>query len=68
MIAGSYNNFTAGELSPRLYGRTDLAKYFNGCKTLHNMLVWPHGGVFRRPGTRFVAESKFSTGKRSIKA
>lgn len=50
-------NFTAGEISPRLEGRTDLSKYFNGCRTLENFLVHPHGGTSRRPGFRFVAES-----------
>ena len=30
--AAAFSNFTAGELSPRLDGRTDLKKYFNGCK------------------------------------
>ena len=34
-------NFTAGELSPRLEGRPDLAKYFNGAATLENYLVYP---------------------------
>ena len=34
----AFTNFTAGELSPRLDGRTDLGKYFNGTKTLENML------------------------------
>ncbi len=46
----AFTNFTAGELSPRLDGRTDLSKYFNGCKTLQNFLVHPHGGATRRPG------------------
>ncbi|WP_272701537.1 hypothetical protein [Desulfovibrio sp. Fe33] len=50
-------NFTAGEISPRLEGRTDLSKYFNGCRTLRNFHVHPHGGATRRPGFRFVAES-----------
>lgn len=49
-------NFTAGELSPRLDGRTDVAKYDNGCKTLENMLVHPQGGATRRPGTKFIGE------------
>jgi hypothetical protein len=53
-------NFTAGELSPRLEGRVDLAKYANGCRALENMLVHPHGGASRRSGTRFVAEVKDS--------
>ena len=29
-----YTNWTAGELSDRLDGRTDLTRYFNGAKTL----------------------------------
>ncbi len=51
------SNFTAGELSPALYGRADLAKYFNGCRTLENMMVMPHGGAFKRPGTSYIAET-----------
>lgn len=50
-----FTNFTAGELSPRLDGRTDLAKYFNGCKKLQNFLTFPQGGVTRRPGTQHIA-------------
>ena len=56
----SFTNFTAGELSPRLDGRTDISKYFNGCKTLNNFFVHPHGGAARRPGTIFVREVKNS--------
>lgn len=48
------NNFTSGELSPRLDGRTDIQKYVNGSKKLENFLVHPHGGASRRPGTKFV--------------
>lgn len=57
----SFSNFTAGELSPRLDGRTELSKYFNGCKTLQNFLVVPQGGATRRPGTEFIAEVKTSS-------
>jgi len=56
-------NFTAGELSPRLDGRTDIAKYGNGCKTLQNFLVHAHGGATRRPGTQYIAEVKSSSAK-----
>ena len=45
----------AGELSPRLGGRTDLAKYQNGLKTCLNAIVQPHGGVMRRPGFKYIA-------------
>ena len=34
----AFTNFTAGELSPRLDGRTDLYKIQNGCKTLQTLL------------------------------
>ena len=55
------NSFSTGEVSPRLSGRVDLAKYGAACECLHNYLVLPQGGVTRRPGTRQVAEVKTST-------
>lgn len=54
-------NFTAGEFSPRLNGRVDIAKYYNAARTLENMIVHPHGGASRRLGTVFVAETKDSS-------
>jgi hypothetical protein len=60
-VAVQLTNFTGGELSPRLDGRNDLAKYSSGCKTLQNMVVYPHGSAARRPGTSFVAEVKTSS-------
>lgn len=51
-------NFTAGELSPNMYGRTDIEKYYNGCMTMENFLVLPQGGAYRRPGSRYVASVK----------
>ena len=59
----AFSNFTAGELSPRLGGRTDLSKYYNGCNQLTNFLVHPHGGASRRPGTRYVAACKSASAK-----
>lgn len=52
-------NFTAGELSPRLMGRVDIARYANGAKVIENGVVVVQGGVVRRPGTRFAAAAKF---------
>ncbi len=57
----AYTNFTAGQLSPRLDGRTDLSKYYNGAKQLTNFTIQPHGGATRRPGTRFIHEVKSSS-------
>ncbi|MBU1002373.1 MAG: hypothetical protein KKE73_07600 [Proteobacteria bacterium] len=54
------NAFTAGELSPHLDGRTDHEKYYCGCRRLENFIPRPHGSVYKRPGTRFVAQAKDS--------
>lgn len=54
------NAFNAGELSPQLEGRTDLAKYYSGCRTLENFLIFSYGGATRRPGTKFIAQAKNS--------
>lgn len=56
-----FNDFTGGELSPRLKGRTDYKKYFQGSETLLNFVVLPQGGVTRRPGTQFAALAKDQT-------
>lgn len=53
-------NFTAGELSPRLYGHVDFEKYKNGIKTGLNALCIPHGPIDRRPGFEFIKEVKTS--------
>jgi hypothetical protein len=53
-------NFTAGELSPKLFGQTNLDKYSNGVETLENMTVFPQGGATRRSGSRFICEVKNS--------
>lgn len=52
------NSFAAGELSPLLDGRTDLAKYYIGVKTLLNMICFPTGGATRRGGTKYIGEVK----------
>jgi len=62
-VAVQLTNFTGGELSPRLDGRNDLNKYSSGCKTLENMIVYPHGSAARRSGTQFAAEVKDSSKK-----
>ena len=60
-VAAQLSNFTAGELSPRLDGRNDLAKYSAGCATVENMVIYPHGAAARRPGTTFIAEVRDSS-------
>lgn len=48
-------SFAAGELTPAMYARTDLAKYRVGAKSLKNMFVHPQGGASNRAGFRYVA-------------
>lgn len=48
-------SFNAGELSPQLYGRSDLKQYQNGCAKLTNCVVKPQGGVAKRVGTKYVS-------------
>jgi len=50
------NNFSAGELAPALYTRTDIQQYGNGAKTLKNVIPLVEGGVRKRPGTLFLSE------------
>ena len=38
-------NFTSGELSPRLNGRIDMDKYYNGASLINNFIVLMHGGL-----------------------
>ncbi len=54
-------NFTAGEISPRLLGRVDVARFKNGLKACLNAVPQVHGGAKRAPGTRYAAETKDST-------
>jgi hypothetical protein len=48
------SSFNAGELSPRLDGRSDLQKYASGCQKLENFLPLVQGGALKRSGTRYV--------------
>ena len=57
----AFTAFTAGEFSPRLHGRTDLAKYGSAAEEIENFIVHPHGGLTRRPGTEFIGEIKDSS-------
>jgi hypothetical protein len=58
-------NFTAGEISPRLIGRTDIDRYGNAAKRLINAMPVVHGGARRRWGTRWIGITKYGGGRRS---
>ncbi len=53
-----FNSFSAGEVSSRFEGRTDLDQYYKSCRTLRNMVLATQGGAERRPGTSYVSNGK----------
>jgi len=54
-------SFTSGEISPRLYSRSDTAEYAKGLETATNCTVTSHGTVKRRNGSQYIAEVKDSS-------
>jgi hypothetical protein len=54
------NNFTSGEISPRLLTRVDNVAHKNGAKTMRNAIPTVHGGFKGRPGLRFVARARYA--------
>jgi hypothetical protein len=57
-VAGIQPSFAAGELSPGLFGRSDLARFHTGAATMRNLFVSYRGGAYSRAGTAFVGFSK----------
>ena len=57
------SNFSSGEVSPRMRGRSDQARYQNACRVMENMVTTILGPSARRPGSRFVAEVKTSASR-----
>ena len=55
-------NVTAGELSPTMLGRADVARYANGCLRLENFILTVTGMVSYRPGFGLMGLPK-ATGK-----
>lgn len=54
-------SLTAGEISPSLWGRVDLARYAAGLKQCRNFIVRPYGGVENRPGFEFCVDAEPTT-------
>lgn len=51
------SSFAGGELSPSMYGRTDIAKYDSGAAVLRNFFVLRYGGAANRPGFKFITQT-----------
>lgn len=48
-------SFTSGEIAPSLRSRADMVKYSTGLVLCKNFIVRAQGGVYSRPGFRFIA-------------
>jgi hypothetical protein len=53
------SNFNAGELSPLMLARVDVAKRANGLYTCQNFIPLTQGAITRRPGTVHLQQTKF---------
>mgnify|MGYP000237487578 CR=1 FL=1 len=51
-------SFAGGEITPELSDRVDLGQYQTGLAKCENAIVYPHGVVSKRGGTRFVGYAK----------
>jgi hypothetical protein len=58
-----HSNWSLGEISPRSLGRCEDTKpiYKSGAAIIENMLIGQACSVANRPGTQYVAPTKFST-------
>lgn len=54
-IVALQNDFTSGEMDPKLRARSDIDQYRSGLAKATNVTVQPQGGAKRRPGTRYIA-------------
>lgn len=53
-------SFAAGEITPELFGRIDLAQFQTGLANCRNFITLPHGPAENRPGFEYVLETKNS--------
>lgn len=58
MVTLRQTSFAGGELSPRLWGRTDLELFGHGARRLRNFFVSPQGAAVSRPGTQLLVAAK----------
>ena len=49
-------SFTSGEITPSLRSRVDINKYQSGLALCENFIVRVQGGVYSRPGVKYIDE------------
>tara|TARA_R100000544_G_C2226883_1_gene61412 strand:- start:2588 stop:4270 length:1683 start_codon:yes stop_codon:yes gene_type:complete len=50
-------SFNSGVLDPRLAARTDLKQFYQGAAEAENVVTMPQGGIKRRPGFKYIANT-----------
>ncbi len=57
-------SFGGGEVTPEFFGRVDDVKFQTGLALCRNFIVYPHGPIANRPGSKLVRAAK-TTNKRA---
>lgn len=51
------SNFSTGEVSRKISGRTDIQRYYSALKTMNGAIPLRQGGAIRTPGTVYVKDA-----------
>lgn len=57
LVNTSYPDFSAGEISPRVYGRFDIQAFYRSGRRVRNFIPETVGGAKYRTGTYYVSET-----------
>ena len=60
-------SFAGGEVTPEFHGRIDDQKYQTGLSTCKNFVVFPHGPIGNRGGTKYVNHVKNSALEHNVR-
>lgn len=55
----SRTSFSAGSISPRLMGRTEIDQFRQGLIDCRNMVATVEGSIARRPGEEYLGDAKY---------
>lgn len=58
MVQKSQDNFAGGILSPDLFGNTGIARYGSSGEEIDNFIVQMYGGLLKRGGGKYLANTK----------
>ena len=59
-------SFAGGEISPECANRVDLDKYNSAVLRAKNCLIKPYGPIYKRPGLKYIARTKYPNRKAII--